>query len=132
MRELERVQHRYDSRTGSVARQFDRICNVLNELGYLDRLDEGAKEHIDYRLTERGQLLRHLYSELDLVLAQAIDDGAFDGFDATELASAVMSLIYEPRRGSGESRAIIPEECRERRRLCGAAQRRARVDCHAV
>ena len=101
MRELERVQHRYDSRTGSVARQFDRICNVLNELGYLDRLDEGAKEHIDYRLTERGQLLRHLYSELDLVLAQAIDDGAFDGLDATELASAVMSLIYEPRRGSG-------------------------------
>ena len=70
MRELERVQHRYDSRTGSVARQFDRICNVLNELGYLDRLDEGAKEHIDYRLTERGQLSRHLYSELDLVLAQ--------------------------------------------------------------
>ena len=101
MRELERVQHRYDSRTGSVARQFDRICNVLNELGYLDRLDEGTKEHIDYRLTERGQLLRHLYSELDLVLAQAIDDGAFDGLDATELASAVMSLIYEPRRGSG-------------------------------
>ena len=101
MRELERVQHRYDSRTGSVARQFDRICNVLNELGYIDRLDEGAKEHIDYRLTERGQLLRHLYSELDLVLAQAIDDGAFDGLDATELASAVMSLIYEPRRGSG-------------------------------
>lgn len=101
MRELERVQHRYDSRTGSVARQFDRICNVLNELGYLDRLDEGAKEHIDYRLTERGQLLRYLYSELDLVLAQAIDDGAFDGLDATELASAVMSLIYEPRRGSG-------------------------------
>ncbi len=38
MRELERVQHRYDSRTGSVARQFDRICNVLNELGYLDQL----------------------------------------------------------------------------------------------
>lgn len=45
--------------------------------------------------------MRHLYSELDLVLAQAIDDGAFDGLDATELASAVMSLIYEPRRGSG-------------------------------
>ena len=103
MRELERVQHRYDSRTGSVARQFDRICNVLNELGYLDRLDEGAKEHIDYRLTERGQLLRHLYSELDLVLAQAIDDGAFDGLDATELASAVMSLITSTQRQRGRA-----------------------------
>ena len=101
MRELERVQHRYDSRTGSVARQFDRICNVLNELGYLDRLDEGAKEHIDYRLTERGQLLRHLYSELDLVLAQAIDDGAFDGLDAT---------------GAGQRRHVVDLRATQRQR----------------
>lgn len=120
MRELERVQHRYDSRTGSVARQFDRICNVLNELGYLDRLDEGAKEHIDYRLTERGQLLRHLYSELDLVLAQAIDDGAFDGLDATELASAVMSLIYEPRRGSGGEPRHYPGGMQGNVAICAA------------
>ena len=78
MRELERVQHRYDSRTGSVARQFDHICAVLSNLGYLQPVRESAG-HGDYQLTERGQLLRHLYSELDLVLAQAIDDGVFDG-----------------------------------------------------
>lgn len=100
MRELERVQHRYDSRTGSVARQFDHICNVLNELGYLESAPHGSN-HNDYQLTERGQLLRHLYSELDLVLAQAIDEGVFDGLDAAELASVVMSLIYEARRGGG-------------------------------
>ena len=101
MRELERVKNRYDSRTGSVARQFDRICDVLAELGYLESVTDNTDRRIDYRLTDRGQLLRHLYSELDLVLAQAIDDGAFDGLDAAELASVVMSLIYEPRRGSG-------------------------------
>ena len=37
MRELERVQHRYDSRTGSVARQFDHICAVLSNLAIFSR-----------------------------------------------------------------------------------------------
>lgn len=99
-RELERVQHRYDSRTGSVARQFDHICTVLADLGYLQQVRESA-DHDDYQLTERGQLLRHLYSELDLVLAQAIEAGAFDGLNACELASVVASLVFEARRGSG-------------------------------
>lgn len=36
-RELQRVTDRYDSRTGSVARQFDRICDILTGLGYLER-----------------------------------------------------------------------------------------------
>ena len=99
-RELERVQHRYDSRTGSVARQFDHICTVLADLGYLQQVRESAG-HDDYQLTERGQLLRHLYSELDLVLAQAIEAGAFDGLNACELASVVASLVFEARRGSG-------------------------------
>lgn len=48
-----------------------------------------------------AQLLRHLYSELDLVLAQAIEAGAFDGLNACELASVVASLVFEARRGSG-------------------------------
>ena len=100
MRELERVQHRYDSRTGPVARQFDHICAVLSNLGYLQPVRESTG-HGDYQLTERGQLLRHLYSELDLVLAQAIDDGAFDGLNACELASVVASLVFEARRGGG-------------------------------
>ena len=56
MRELNRVQERYDSRTGSVSRQFDRICDVLTNLGYLD-------QHV---LTSKGRLLRRIYSEHDL------------------------------------------------------------------
>ena len=71
MRELERVRDRYDSRTGSVARQFDRICEILAALGYLERHDEDPNG-LDYRLTEHGQLLRRLYSEQELILAQAI------------------------------------------------------------
>ncbi|MCH9275586.1 DEAD/DEAH box helicase [Bifidobacterium amazonense] len=100
MRELERVRERYDSRTGSVARQFDRICEILERFGYLERHD-AADGALGYRLTEHGQLLRRLYSEQDLVLAQAICAGTFDMLPAQCLAAVLSSLVYEARRGSG-------------------------------
>ncbi|MBW3093465.1 DEAD/DEAH box helicase [Bifidobacterium sp. 82T10] len=99
-RELERVRERYDSRTGSVARQFDRICEILERFGYLERRDD-ANGQFGYRLTKHGQLLRRLYSEQDLVLAQAICAGTLDMLPAPCLASVLSSLVYEARRGSG-------------------------------
>lgn len=108
MRELERVQHRYDSRTGSVARQFDHICAVLSNLGYLQPVRESAG-HGDYQLTERGQLLRHLYSELDLVLAQAIDDGAFDGLTPVNWPASSHRWCSKPAGEAGESRVVTLE-----------------------
>ncbi|WP_026645284.1 DEAD/DEAH box helicase [Bifidobacterium sp. AGR2158] len=98
-RELTRLRDRYDSRTGSVARQFDRICTILEKLGYLEAADENGVR--DYRLTEHGQLLRRLYSERDLVLAQAITSGTLDGLDAAQLAALISSILYEARRGEG-------------------------------
>ena len=98
-RELERLRQRYDSRTGSVARQFDRICEILDRLGYLERTDhDGAR---DYTLTEQGQLLRRLYSERDLVLAQAITESVLDDLSAPQIAALLSSLLYEARRGEG-------------------------------
>ena len=103
MRELEHVRNRYDSRTGSVARQFDRICDVLTELGYLD--DQGRH---NVTLTEQGQLLRRLYSEQDVVLAQAIRAGVFDLLPPAGLAAVLSSLVYEARRGSGGEPRYYP------------------------
>ncbi|MBW3078713.1 DEAD/DEAH box helicase [Bifidobacterium simiiventris] len=122
-RELERVRDRYDSRTGSVARQFDRICDILYRLGYLEREDGSpaasvgtgnaaghttADTRLGYRLTERGQLLRRLYSEQDLVLAQAICAGTLDMLPPQCLASVLSSLIYEARRGGGGEPRYYP------------------------
>ena len=98
-RELERLRQRYDSRTGSVARQFDRICEILDRLGYLERTDHDGVR--DYTLTEQGQLLRRLYSERDLVLAQAITEGVLDNLSAPQIAALLSSLLYEARRGEG-------------------------------
>lgn len=98
-RKLERLRQRYDSRTGSVARQFDRICEILDRLGYLERTDHDGVR--DYTLTEQGQLLRRLYSERDLVLAQAITEGVLDDLSAPQIAALLSSLLYEARRGEG-------------------------------
>ena len=103
-RELGRVRRRYNSRTGSVARRFDHICDVLLELGYL----ESAGQRHDYTLSEPGQLLRRLYSEHDVVLAQAIRAGTFNLLPPAGLAAVLSSLVYEPRRGSGGEPRYYP------------------------
>ena len=103
-RELKRVSERYDSRTGSVARQFDRICDILTQLGYLER-HESADGHVDMTLTDKGRLLRRIYSEHDLELCEALLTGMFGKLDANGLAAVLSSLVYEARRGGeGEPR----------------------------
>lgn len=104
-RELDRARDRYDSRTGSVARQFDSICDILDSLGYLIRSDGAAR---DYRLTERGELLRHLYSEQDLVLAQSLASHQFDDLGAAQLACVLSGLVYQSRHGSGGEPRYYP------------------------
>ena len=81
-----------------MARQFDRICDILTGLGYLER-HEDAAGHIDMTLTEKGSLLRRIYSEHDLELCEALLAGTFDKLDANGLAAVLSSLVYEARRG---------------------------------
>ncbi|NMM97954.1 DEAD/DEAH box helicase [Bifidobacterium olomucense] len=99
-RELERVQNRYDSRTGSVARQFDLICDILARLGYLD-VESHANGKVDMTLTDKGHLLRRIYSEHDLELCEALLAGIFNNLDDRGLAAVLSSLVYEARRGTG-------------------------------
>lgn len=57
-----------------------------------------------WRLTDGGQQLRFLYNELDLLLAESIREGLFDGLEPSELAALTSAFVYEARRepsGSG-------------------------------
>ncbi|MEJ7636102.1 DEAD/DEAH box helicase [Aeromicrobium sp.] len=78
---------RIESRTNTVARQFDRVCEVLDVLGYLDG-DE---------VTADGKKLQRLYSELDLLVSECLRGGVWDGLDAAELAAVVSGLTFESR-----------------------------------
>ncbi len=82
------TQRRIEGRTASIARAFDQVCEVLESLDYLD----------GDTVTEHGQHLRRIYSQADLVIAECLREGVWDGLDAPGLAAAVSTLVYEARR----------------------------------
>jgi ATP-dependent RNA helicase HelY len=81
------LRRRIEQRTGSIARQFDRVCEVLDELAYLD----------GDAVTPDGQRLARLYNELDLVAAECLRRDVWDGLTAAELAACLSGLVYETR-----------------------------------
>ncbi|WP_370893159.1 DEAD/DEAH box helicase [Janibacter sp. GXQ6167] len=88
-RETAALQRTVDRQTGSVAKTFERICTVLEDLGYLLPDDE---------VSEDGARLRRLYTEKDLLAAQCLRAGDWDRLDPAELAAVVSMLIHQPRR----------------------------------
>ncbi len=86
------LRRRIETRTNTVARTFDRVCDVLTSLGYLS--DEGA----DSTVTDQGRHLMRLYSDSDLVAAEALRRGMWDHLDPSELASVLSVLVFEARR----------------------------------
>jgi ATP-dependent RNA helicase HelY len=97
-RDTEKLKRRVESRTNTVARQFDRVCALLQDLGYL-RGDE---------VTPAGRRLGRIYTELDLVAAESLRDGLWDGLDPAELAACVSALTYESRQPDDVSPPAMP------------------------
>jgi ATP-dependent RNA helicase HelY len=96
--EHDRLVSRIANRTGSVARTFDRTCEVLQTLGYLERVEGSAERAAGLRVTTDGRWLRRLYAESDLLLAECLRRGVWDGLDAAGLAAAVSTVVYSGRR----------------------------------
>ncbi|MGL4832762.1 MAG: helicase-related protein, partial [Propionibacteriaceae bacterium] len=88
-REARALRAQADSRTQTIARKFDKICLVLEALGYLD--EDGR------HVTDEGRMLARIYNELDLVAAQALRLGVFDGLTGPQLAAVLSTLVYESR-----------------------------------
>ncbi|MBN9186387.1 MAG: DEAD/DEAH box helicase [Microbacterium sp.] len=99
-RTVDRLRQQIDNRTGTVARVFDRVVDVLAELEYVRIGDDGSTT-----LTSSGRTMRRIYGERDLLVAESLRRGIWSGLDASSLASLVCCLVYEPRRdeaGPGE------------------------------
>jgi superfamily II RNA helicase len=69
--------------------------NVLEELGYAQ----------GWTLSEQGQLLRSLYHECDLLIAESINAGVFEGLEPAELAGLLSCFVYESKRLARSERA---------------------------
>ena len=82
------LERRMAGRTHVIARTFDRVCAVLDQLGYTD----------GDTVTAEGRRLAGLYSELDLLTAECLRRGLWDGLGPAELAACVSALTFESRR----------------------------------
>ena len=86
-RESDGLRSRVENRTHVIAKTFDKICDVLTHLGYI----EGEKP------LEQGKILAKVYAESDLLLTESIRRGVFDSLTAPELLSVASAMIYESR-----------------------------------
>jgi len=85
--QLQGVERAMRARTETLARQFDRVLSVLEELGYVK----------EWTLSERGRLLTRIYGEGDLLVGEALATGLFDGLEPSEVASLLSAIVYESR-----------------------------------
>jgi ATP-dependent RNA helicase HelY len=97
-RDARTLKRRVEQRTNTVARQFDRVCDVLTALEYLD----------GDTVTPRGRHLRRIYSDVDLLAAESLRHGLWDDLTASELAAALSVLVFEARRPDDASSPRLP------------------------
>ncbi|MGI8578220.1 MAG: DEAD/DEAH box helicase [Nocardioidaceae bacterium] len=86
-RETDTLRRRIEQRTNTIARQFDRVCDVLEELNYL---------HGDV-VTDAGASLSRVYNELDLVAAECLRKDTWAALEPPALAAALSALVFESR-----------------------------------
>jgi ATP-dependent RNA helicase HelY len=67
--------------------EFRTIQELLTNLDYLD----------GWGLTPRGERLRRIYNEADLLVTEALERGIFYGLETPELVSLLSAFVYEPR-----------------------------------
>jgi ATP-dependent RNA helicase HelY len=99
-RETQGLAKRVENRTNSIAAQFDRVCEVLAGLDYLTSSGDDAQ------VTDAGRRLARLYSELDLLAAECLRSGIWDGLNEAELAAVCSALVFESR---GDDEGVPPK-----------------------
>jgi ATP-dependent RNA helicase HelY len=88
-RERGQLTRQIRSRSTTLARELDRVLQLLEARGYLD----------GWAPTAKGERLARLFHEADLLLAESLHAGIFDDLDPAQLAGLVSTFTYE-RRGA--------------------------------
>jgi len=100
-KETDGLVRQIQGRTNTIAKTFDRVCDVLSAYGYLETDDTGQ-----VTISADGQRLRRIYGEKDLLISQSVRQGAINDLDAAELASLASTLVYQAKR---EDRGLRPK-----------------------
>jgi ATP-dependent RNA helicase HelY len=123
-REIASLERRIRARTETLGRQFDRVIRVLAEMGYVE----------EFVLTDKGEALRRIYGEGDLLVAESLAAGAFHGLSHPELAGLVSTMVYESREREPSRPELPTPTLRSRYRELVRIWRRIREveDSHQV
>ncbi len=97
-RDARTLKRRIEQRTNTIARQFDRVCDVLTTLGYLE----------NDKVTASGERLQRIYTDMDLVAAESLRQGLWDELSPSELAAALSALVFEARRADDAAAPRLP------------------------
>lgn len=93
-----RLRKKVEAATNSLARTFDRIVGLLSERGFISATPAGQR---DPKVTDEGRMLARIYSESDLLVAECLRTGAWDGLKPAELAAVVSAVLFETRGADG-------------------------------
>ena len=118
------LERRIRTRTETLARQFERVLAVLEELGYVRA----------FAIEPKGRGLARIYGEGDILMAEALDEGLLDGLEPSEVAAVVSTIVYESReRNPRTAEMPTPASAERYRRFQGLWRRiREAEDRHQV
>jgi len=97
-RDSRTLRRRIEQRTNTIARQFDRVCEVLTALEYLD----------GDTVTKRGKTLMRIYNEMDLLTAESLRTGLWKDLDPSQLAAVLSTLVFESRKADDSASPKLP------------------------
>jgi ATP-dependent RNA helicase HelY len=96
-RDNDQLKSKVANRTGSLSRTFDLICQLLTERQFLTA---------DGGVAPAGRMLARIWTEADLLVAECVRKGVWEGLEPHELAAAASVVLYEARRDADEQAAV--------------------------
>ena len=93
VREIAALEKSMNERVSRLENDFNTVTAVLKELNYLE--DDGAG---GLAVTPTGDVLRRIYCETDLLVAECIRAGIWDSLSPPELAAVASAMVYQSRR----------------------------------
>jgi ATP-dependent RNA helicase HelY len=98
------LERRIHTRTETLARQFERVLGVLEDLGYVE----------GFGIQPKGRLLARIYGDGDILVTEALAEGLLDGLSPAETAALVSTFVYESRERVPRPGEMPTEESKER------------------
>lgn len=98
------ADHRASGTKRPLTEQLTSRWKVLDELGYAE----------GWKLNAQGQVLRSIYHENDLLIAETIAAGTLDGLEPAQLAGLLSVFTFQGRKGNKQPQASKQVQARKR------------------